>query len=204
MGKISGRVCARRAGRIFDTGQNTTRFQPSRAGHRTGQGYLFSPMNARHTPTADRPDLTGRADIELLVNTFYDKIRSDELLGFIFNDVARIEWAAHLPKMVAFWETMIFRSASYVGNPLAAHARLVPLTPMGPPQFNRWLTVFTATVDDLFAGEKAEHIKSAAADMANVIHARINGIEQDRYDYAKLTPEQRTRYASYKPKHVVP
>ncbi|MEQ1850217.1 MAG: group III truncated hemoglobin [Chthoniobacteraceae bacterium] len=148
--------------------------------------------------SATRQDITGRADIERLVNAFYDKIRKDDLLGFIFNDVAKIDWAAHLPKMYAFWETMLFRSGGFVGNPLAAHARLVPLTAMGRPQFDRWLAVFTATVDELFAGEKAEHIKNAAADMANVIHAKINGVEQARYDFSKLTPEQRARYASYK------
>ncbi len=104
--------------------------------------------------------------------------------------------------MYAFWETMIFRSGGFTGNPLAAHARLVPLTTMGRRQFDRWLTLFSATVDELFAGEKAEHIKSAAADMANVIHAKINGVEQERYDYSKLTPEQRARYASYIPKVV--
>lgn len=161
-------------------------------------------MNTDPPPPATRPDLTGRADIELLVNTFYERVRGDELLGFIFDDVAHVDWTAHLPKMYAFWETMIFRSASYVGNPLAAHARLVPLTAMGRPQFDRWLALFTATVDALFAGEKAEHIKSAASDMANVIHAKINGVEQDRYDYSKLTPEQRARYASYKPPVVQP
>ncbi len=156
------------------------------------------------TPSTERPDITDRADIECLVNTFYDKVRGDDLLGFIFNDVAKTDWGAHLPKMYAFWETMIFRNGGYLGNPLAAHARLVPLTAMGRPQFDRWLEVFTATVDELFAGKKAEHIKSSAADMANVIHAKINGVEQARYDYSKLTPEQRARYASYQPKVFTP
>ncbi len=157
-------------------------------------------MNSSDTSTASLPDLAGRADIERLVNTFYDKIRDDELLGFIFDDVAKIDWAAHLPKMYAFWETVIFRSAGYTGNPLAVHARLVPLTAMGRPQFDRWLEIFTATVDGLFSGENADHIKSAASDMANVIHAKINGVEQARFDYSKLTPEQREQYASYRAK----
>ena len=161
-------------------------------------------MNAEHPPATALPDLASRADIERLVNAFYDKIRSDELLGFIFNDVAKTDWAAHLPKMYAFWETMIFRTGGYTGNPLGVHARLVPLTGMGRPQFDRWLNLFTAAVDGLFSGEKAEHIKSSAADMANVIHARINGVEQERYDFSKLTPGQRERYASYKPIQVVP
>lgn len=161
-------------------------------------------MNSAKSPPTDRPDLTGRTDIERLVNAFYDKVRADNLLGFIFNDIAATNWGTHLPKMYAFWETVIFGTGSFSGNPLAAHARLVPLTTMGRPQFDRWLAIFTATVDELFAGEKAEHIKSAASDMANVIHAKINGVEQERYDYSKLTPEQRARYAAYKPKVVTP
>ena len=153
-------------------------------------------MDSNISPLPSLPDLAGRADIERLVNTFYDKVREDKLLGFIFDDVAKLDWAAHLPKMYACWETVIFRSAGYTGNPLGAHARLVPLTAMGRPQFDRWLALFTATVDGLFSGENAEHIKSAASDMANVIHAKINGVEQARFDYSKLTPEQRERYAS--------
>ena len=147
----------------------------------------------------DKPDIAGRAEIETLVNTFYDRVRGDEVLGFIFNEVAQTNWTAHLPKMYAFWETVLFRSGGYTGNPLAAHAKLVPLAEMGRAQFDRWLTLFRGTVDDLFAGEKAEHIKNCAEDMANVIHARINNVPDARFDPANLTPEQRERYARYKP-----
>lgn len=147
----------------------------------------------------DKPDIAGRAEIETLVNTFYDRVRGDEVLGFIFNEVAQTNWIAHLPKMYAFWETVLFRSGGYTGNPLAAHARLVPLTTMGREQFDRWLMLFRGTVDDLFAGEKAEHIKNCAEDMANVIHARINNVPDARFDPANLTAEQRERYARYKP-----
>ena len=147
----------------------------------------------------DKPDIAGRAEIETLVNAFYDRVRGDEVLGFIFNEVAQTNWTAHLPKMYAFWETVLFRSGGYTGNPLAAHAKLVPLTDMGRAQFDRWLMLFRGTVDDLFAGEKAEHIKNCAEDMANVIHARINNVPDARFDPANLTPEQRERYARYKP-----
>jgi|UniRef100_UPI00378324F2 hemoglobin len=145
-----------------------------------------------------KPDIQGRAEIETLVNTFYDRVRGDELLGFIFEKIAQTNWQTHLPKMYAFWETVIFRSGGYTGNPLAAHAKLVPLTNMGREQFDRWLMLFRRTVDDLFAGEHAEHIKSCAEDMANVIHARINHVPDARFAPANLTPEQRERYARYK------
>jgi hemoglobin len=145
-----------------------------------------------------RPDLQGRAEIELLVNAFYDRVRNDSVLGFIFTQVAQTDWSVHLPKMYAFWETVMFRSGGYVGNPLAAHAKLLPLTAMGRTQFDHWLKLFCATVDDLFTGPNADHIKRCAADMANVIHARINGLPDSRFDPARLTPEQKERYAKYR------
>ena len=143
-------------------------------------------------------DLEGRAEIEQLVNHFYDRVRGDEVLGFIFNDIAKTNWDTHLPKMYAFWETVMFRSGGFVGNPLAAHAKLVPLTEMGRAQFDHWLKLFRETVDELFIGPKAEHIKNCAADMANVIYSRINQVPDPRFDPATLTPEQRQRYAKYR------
>lgn len=145
-----------------------------------------------------QPDLQGRAEIEILVNAFYDRVRSDAVLGHIFNHVAQTNWETHLPKMYAFWETVMFRSGGFTGNPLAAHAKLVPLTDMGRDKFDHWLKLFRGTVDDLFAGEHAEHIKRCAEDMANVIYSKINAVPDPRFDPANLTPEQRERYARYK------
>jgi hemoglobin len=70
--------------------------------------------------------------------------------------------------------------------------------PGGRAQFDRWLLLFKSTVDEFFEGEKAEHIKHCAADMANVIHGKITGVQDARFDPANLTPEQRERYAKYR------
>ena len=143
-------------------------------------------------------DISGRPEIESLVNRFYERVREDETLGFIFDSVAEVNWETHLPKMYAFWETVLFKSGGYRGNPLAAHAKLVPKTEMGRAQFDRWLELFTQTVDDMFTGPNAEHIKSCAEDMANVIYSKINGVVDPRFDPANLTPEQRERYSKYR------
>lgn len=153
---------------------------------------------SQETDQKPKPDLVGRAGIETLVNTFYERVRSDGLIGFIFNDVAGVNWETHLPRMYAFWETVIFRSGGFQGNPVAAHLKLTPLTEMGREQFDRWLTLFHGSVDDLFEGENAAHIKRCAEDMAHVIHSRINNVPDSRYDPANLTPEQRERYGRYK------
>lgn len=127
-----------------------------------------------------KPDLAGREEIETLVNAFYSRVQADPLLGFIFKDVAKVDWPAHLPRMYAFWETVLFRKGGYTGNPLAAHAKLLSETPMGREQFDRWLLLFKETVDDLFQGDKADHIKNCAEDMARVIYSRINGVPDPR------------------------
>jgi len=151
-----------------------------------------------------KPDIEGRIEIEQLVNAFYERVRGDEVLAPIFNDIAGTDWVNHLPKMYSFWETVLFRTGNYRGNPLAAHARLVNLTDMGRDKFDRWLTLFTSTVDALFSGERADHIKSCATDMANVIYSRINQVPDLRFDPANLSEEQRERYSRYREAPATP
>src|SRR6218665_663101 len=126
----------------------------------------YSNMKTNTSPT----DLLGRAEIERLVNVFYERVRQDPMLGFIFEEVAGTDWSHHLPRMYSFWEKVLFRTGDFNGNPLVVHARLATQTEMGKAQFDRWLEIFKTTVDDLFAGPNAEHLKNIATDMANVIH----------------------------------
>lgn len=143
-------------------------------------------------------DLQGRGEIETLVNAFYARVRLDPMLGFIFEDVAGTDWSHHLPRMYSFWEKVLFGTGDFSGNPLAVHARLVSMTEMGRPQFDRWLEIFKSTVDDLFAGPNAEHLKNIATDMANVIHRRINGIHEVPFSGVPSSEGPPSRYASYR------
>jgi hemoglobin len=142
-------------------------------------------------------DIEGRADIEKLVDRFYEKVRADDLLAPVFNDVARVDWDEHLPRLHAFWQTVIFGNGGFRGNPLSVHMKLVEETAMDWPSFQRWLDLFTGTVDEHFRGPRAEHIKSSAHDMAHVIYSRVNKVPDPRFDPANLTPEQRARYVNY-------
>lgn len=101
-------------------------------------------------------NLETREDIEFLVNSFYDKIAEDEVIGFFFNDIAKVKWNVHLPKMYSFWETLLFGQVSYKGNPMAAHFPVNELEAMEKRHFEHWLEVWTETVREHFCGEKAE------------------------------------------------
>ncbi len=146
------------------------------------------------------PDITGRADLIRLVDAFYAKVRADKALGHVFDGVAKVHWETHLPKLYDFWDTVLFRAGTFRGNPIVAHANLIPAAGMEWPLFERWLELFRVTVVERFAGERAEHIVRCAEDMANVIFSRIHGVPDPRFDPANLTPEQRERYARYREK----
>jgi hemoglobin len=120
------------------------------------------------------PDITSRAGIIRLVDTFYTRVRADEILGPIFDDVARVDWAAHLPKMYDFWELVLFGTSSFKGNPLAVHRGLAQQTTMGDREFGRWVELFHATVDHLFRGPMAEEAKLRASRIRAVMQYNVN------------------------------
>ena len=63
-------------------------------------------------------DLATREDIELQVNSFYNKVVKDDVIGFFFKDVVKVDFEQHLPKMYSFWESILFGQMTYKGNPM--------------------------------------------------------------------------------------
>jgi len=120
-----------------------------------------------------KKDIANRDDIILLINTFYEKVKKDQVIGYIFNDVAKVNWEKHLPVMYDFWENVIFFTGAYTGNPMTAHKQLHQKTPLNPEHFQEWIKLFTQTVDELFEGDKAELTKQRAISIATVMQIKI-------------------------------
>ncbi len=118
-------------------------------------------------------DIETRADVVLLVDTFYKKVNEDETLGFIFNDIAKVDWPNHLPKMYFFWASMLLGERSYTGAPMTVHIDLSKQTPMDQHQFTTWTNLFTTTVDELFDGEKAREAKLRATNVAGLMLHKV-------------------------------
>ena len=118
-------------------------------------------------------DITTRADIERLVDTFYAQVRADEILAPIFDDAAHTDWAHHLPKMYDFWETVLFGAPAYRGQPIGIHVELATRVTLGEREFGRWLTLFVASVDAAFLGPQADEAKRRAARIASVMQHHI-------------------------------
>lgn len=118
-------------------------------------------------------------DIKLLVDSFYDKVRNNELLGPIFNNVIQDRWPEHLKKMYTFWETVLLENHTYFGSPFPPHANL----PVDKAHFDEWMRLFTQTVDEYFEGEIADEAKWRAGKMAEMFLYKIQ--------YYQSNPENR-------------
>lgn len=114
-------------------------------------------------------DIITLEDIKILVNTFYEKIRKDELLAPIFTERIKDRWPQHLEKMYAFWQTVLLDERTYLGSPFPPHARL----DVDHSHFQRWMELFILTVDTLFQGEKAYEAKWRAGKMAELFESKI-------------------------------
>ncbi len=119
-------------------------------------------------------DIKDRSDIEKLINTFYEQVRKDDVIGYIFNDVMKVDWEKHLPVMYDFWETLILNTANYTGNTMGVHFLVNKKVPLGKKHFERWMEIFTSTVDSLFEGEVAEMTKKKAKSIADLMQFKMN------------------------------
>lgn len=132
-------------------------------------------------PSVARADITGREDILHLVDTFYTRAFADELIGPIFTEVVHMDLARHMPIMADFWQTVLFKAGLYSRNALAIHFNINAKAPLGLEHFNRWLQLWTNTVDELFSGEKAEMAKVQAHLIAGSLHRRVTGRPASQY-----------------------
>lgn len=120
-----------------------------------------------------KKDIESKEDIMILVNSFYNHVRRDKVLGPIFNDIAKIDWNAHLPKMYDFWETVLLHKASYKGNTLQVHLDLNNTYKLLGSHFDHWLLLFKTTVNEFFEGPVAQVAINKADSIATVIQIKM-------------------------------
>ena len=124
----------------------------------------------------EKTDIADLQDIKLLVDSFYDQIRTDELLGPIFNGVIGSDWPRHLDKMYRFWQTVLLTEPTYSGSPFPPHVKL----PVEKKHFDRWLKLFQETIVENFEGEKAKEALWRAEKMAEMFQIKITYFKERR------------------------
>lgn len=128
---------------------------------------------------AERTDIRNANDVRKMVDAFYGKVREDDILGVIFDQIAEVNWTEHLPVMYQFWQTILLHQEGYRGNPIEAHVRLdanmrfehnIGLAAI---DFERWLFLFDMTIDDMFEGPRAEMAKRGARRMGDHMQSAL-------------------------------
>jgi hemoglobin len=121
-------------------------------------------------------DIESRADCERLVRAFYSRALTDPIIGFLFPDVAKLDVEAHVPQIASFWETILLGAQSYRGGAFRPHVELHYKVRLRSGHFERWLILWRETVDELFAGERAELAKSHALRVARAFYSRLQSL----------------------------
>lgn len=125
-----------------------------------------------------KTDITTLDDVKLLVDTFYGKVRKDELLDPVFDDRIQDRWPQHLQKMYTFWQTVLLGEQTYFSSPFPPHATL----PVNEQHFNRWLALFSETLEELFEGKIKEEAMWRAGKMADMFQYKISMIRGKESD----------------------
>lgn len=123
-------------------------------------------------------DIENTEDINRLINAFYQKVLPDPIIGFIFTDIAKIDLETHLSKIAGFWHKILLPGSeagkAYKGRTFEIHQSLHQLCFLNEHHFQRWVMLFTKTVDELYSGPMAQLSKQRAAAIAESMRKGLN------------------------------
>jgi hemoglobin len=121
-------------------------------------------------------DIKSRADIEKVIISFYEKVKLDTTIGFIFNEVVAMDWPHHIPVIIDFWETILLDNPVYKKNAMEVHYDLNKKVSLKKEHFTSWLHLFTSTVDELYEGKIAMLAKTRAKSIADVMLFKMSTV----------------------------
>lgn len=118
-------------------------------------------------------DIQNRTDIELLVNNFYERVHNEPNLAQVFAIPAE-QWDMQTTRVVNFWENWLFQTGSYNGGMMWVHLQVNEKNRLTTERFEQWLSLWFISIDLLFAGKKANFVKSKALEIGQIMNAKFN------------------------------
>src|SRR5581483_5172391 len=133
-------------------------------------------LNMRDTPRpAPSRDLDTADEIAEMVRRFYADVAQDDLIGPMFNDVAKVDWSEHLAKLTSFWCRALLGISGYSGNPFRAHQLIHHQRAFTAAHFERWLTLFHETLALGWTGPNTARAAALANNVARVHSSQLIG-----------------------------
>lgn len=122
-------------------------------------------------------DLDSRTQVHDLVVGFYREVVLDDLLHPVFDDVAEVDWAEHIPKLIDFWCRVLLNEPGYDGAVLTAHRHIHDIQAFRVEHFDRWFELWVECIDAGWTGPHAELAKSHAARIGRTLARRLLDID---------------------------
>lgn len=111
-------------------------------------------------------DIDNRVELLRFLKEFYNKAQNDPLIGGKFKG---LDMDAHIDTIADFWESMIFGTTRYEGDPFGKHVNLK----LTNADFDQWLLLFESTIDEMFNGSNVEEMKNRARTIATVFRHKL-------------------------------
>lgn len=121
-------------------------------------------------------DLDTRRSIHDLVVSFYREVALDDVLAPVFNEVAEVDWARHIPLLIDYWCRILLGHDGYQGTLLVAHQHVHDQEPLTTVHFDRWYTLWARAIDERWRGPQADKAKQHAAKIATTLARRVPSI----------------------------
>ena len=115
--------------------------------------------------------------IEKLVVHFYDQVQKDELLGPIFNEIAKVDWNHHITLIVQFWNSIMLKTNEFHSSPYMKHVMLGKQVELTEAHFARWLILFQEEAFKYLPKAAAHQIVNRATLIANSL--KLGTIKKD-------------------------
>lgn len=113
-----------------------------------------------------KTDIADRHDLELLLRGFYQDVLADPIIGFYFSDVIPFSLEHHLPRVINFWDQVLFGQAVYQGQLFERHHNIHRRAKISPHHFSRWLHLLNNNIDQYFEGQYCTKMKIRAKRIA--------------------------------------
>jgi hemoglobin len=122
-----------------------------------------------------KKDIENRADLEKMLEAFYKKVFKDDLISHFFIEVVPLNLEMHIPVITDFWESVLLEGRGYRKNVMEIHLNISEKSRIEKAHLDRWVKIFSETVDEMFEGTKASLAKQRAVSIATMMNVKIIG-----------------------------
>src|SRR5215213_8605997 len=99
-----------------------------------------------------KKDIENRDDLIRMLEAFYKKVFKDDLISHFFIEVEPLDLKIHIPVIADFWESVLLDGKSYRKNVMQIHLNISEKSKIEKRHLDRWVKIFTETVDEFFEG----------------------------------------------------